>query len=79
VKVQFDLEEVQAMANAVIDQLLTLDGLSKADRAALRRWKSDEVRPASPTLQLMTERLNEEIQRTHDSSEVRRIVRPDWV
>ena len=33
-KVEFDLEEVQAMAHAVIDRLLELDGLSKADRAA---------------------------------------------
>lgn len=78
-KVEFDADEMQAMANVIIDQLLELKGLTKADQAALRRWQSDEVRPASPNFHLLVDRLNQEIQRTHEASEVRRIVRPDWV
>ncbi len=78
-KVQFDADELQAMTHVVIDQLAEIDGLSKADKAALKRWRAEEARPASPTFQLLSERLNEEIQRTHESSEVRRLMRPDWV
>jgi len=77
-KVQFSDEECHRMFEAVIDQLVALD-LSKADRATLRRWRSDDMTPGSPLMQRLALRLNEEIQISHNRTEVSPIKKPDWV
>ncbi len=49
-KVEFTLEEVQAMLDAVVTPLSELKGLSKSDKAALRRWRQDGMRGTSPDM-----------------------------
>src|SRR5690606_19967034 len=57
-KVEFSVEEVQVMANFIVDQLLDLKGLDRSDKAALRRWRSEELRPSAKTMRLMAEKIN---------------------
>lgn len=78
-KVEFTLEEVQAMLDAVIAPLAELKGLSKSDKAALRRWRQDGMRATSPDMQLLVEKTNGDLARTHENREAREIVKPDWV
>ena len=77
-KVEFDGQEVWAMMNSVLDQLIELDMDSK-DRAALRRWRSAEMTPGSPSTKLLVEKMNRDIQGAHDRSEPSPIKKPDWV
>ncbi len=65
------------MMDAIVDELVALD-VSRQDRAALRRWRSDEMRPSSPAMHLLAEKVNAELQRQHDRSEVSPIKKPDW-
>ena len=44
----------------------------------LRRWRADEMVPGSPLLRRLSEKMNEEIQHSHDRSEVSPIKKPDW-
>ncbi len=77
-KVEFTVEECHRMFEAVVEQLLELD-LDKADRAALRRWRAEEMTAGSAMMKRLAERMNGEIQHSHDRSEVSQIQRPDWV
>ena len=77
-KVEFDVEEVWTMMNSVLDQLVALD-MNTADRATLRRWRSDEMTPGSPATKLLAEKMNIEIQGTHERSELSPIKKPDWL
>ncbi len=77
-KVAFDVEEVWAMMNSVLDQLIELD-MDTGDRATLRRWRSAEMTPGSPATKLLAEKMNRDIQGAHDSSEPSSIKKPDWV
>ncbi len=77
-KVEFDVEEVWAMMNSVLDQLVELD-MGTKDRATLRRWRSDEMTPGSPATRLLAEKMNTEIQGAHDRSELSPIKKPDWL
>lgn len=77
-KVEFSVDEVWQMMDSVVDQFVDLD-ISKQDRAALRRWRSDEMSPGSPALGLLTEKVNEALADVHSSSEVSPIKKPDWV
>lgn len=78
-KVEFTPEEVQAMAYYVLDQLDGIKGLSRADKAALKRWRDDEWRAGSPAMKVLTEKVNTELQRIHDAAHVSAIKKPDWL
>ena len=75
-KVEFSADEVNAMFDAVIDQVADLK-LGRADKAAIRRWRTD-TSPGTAAMQLLTEKVNAELQREHDRSEVSPIKKPDW-
>lgn len=77
-KVEFTTEEAWTMFSFVVDQLAGLE-MTDADRAKLRRWRSRDMAVATPSMQRLAEKLNIEIQRTHDRKEVSPIVKPDWL
>lgn len=66
------------MMSAVVDDLLELK-LSAADRAAIRRWRSDEMAPGAQQMKLLAEKLNATLQTMHDRSEASPISKPDWI
>ena len=75
-KVEFTAEEVNAMFEAVVDQILDLK-LGRTDTAAIRRWRT-ETSPGTAAMQLLTEKVNSELQREYGRSEVSAIKKPDW-
>ena len=77
--VEFSVEEVQAMALYVVEQVGGLDGFSKADRAALKRWQNDALRVGSPSMKVLADKVNAELQRIHESAHVSPIQKPDWL
>ena len=77
-KVDFAIEEVMAMTQMVIDGLLE-EKFGRKDAATLRRWRKDVVATTSEELRLLTEKVNRDIQRTHDRSLRSGISKPDWV
>ena len=77
-KVEFTIDEVEAMALAVVDELLTMK-FERKDGAAIRRWRTDKLAKTSDELRRLTERVNAEVQRTHDNSRSSGIQKPDWV
>lgn len=78
-KVEFTVEEVQAMAFYVLDQIGDLEGFTRADKTALKRWRSEELRAGSPSMKLLAEKVNAELQRIHESAHVSAIKKPDWL
>ena len=77
-QVQFTIEEVLTMANSVLDGL-SEEEFSRSDMAAIRRWRNDHLTPRSDEMARLAEKINEEIQRTHDHSQKSGIQKPDWV
>ena len=76
-KVELDNEEVHEMFSAIVDQLVDLK-LDRSDRAAVRRWRADEMKPGSPAMAALTEKVNQALQRQHERAEVSPIKKPDW-
>ncbi len=77
-KVEFTAEEVWQMMDSVVGELVELN-LGKKDRAVLRRWRSDDMVLGAPAMTLLTEKVNAELQRVHERSEVSPIKKPDWI
>ena len=77
-KVEFSVEEVWQLMNSVLDEVVELK-LDRKDTAAIRRWRSEEMTPASPAMHLLSQKVNAEIQGTHDRTQVSPIKKPDWL
>lgn len=77
-RVEFTVEEVLAMAEAVLDSLAE-SPFGRADAAAVRRWRNEQLTTTSGELRLLAEKVNAEVQRTHDHSMKSGIQKPDWV
>jgi hypothetical protein len=78
-RVQIDEEEAWAMLSTVMQQVLEESGLSDEDRAALRRWRSDQMRPGREASKALLERLNQDLDRVMKGRERSRIQKHDWV
>ena len=78
-KVEFEGDEIWALMSYVVDRLLRETELPAADRARIRRWRSDEMRPASEPMKLLTRKVNEDVARAIRNKQRSQIRRPDWV
>ena len=76
-KVELSIDEVLVMADAILDGIGEAE-LSRKDAATLRRWRNQTVTATSPVMKLLTEKVNRELQHTHDSNLRTGIVKPDW-
>lgn len=78
VKVELDVEEAWAVMSRIVNQMLDEVELDKSDRAAIRRWKSNEVRPGREEMDAIHEKMNEDIERLWDVRRKSEIRKPDW-
>ena len=78
VKVELDIEEAWAVMNRIIGQLLDETELGKSDKAAIRRWKSNEMRPGREEMEALHEKINADIERLWEVRRKSEIRKPDW-
>ena len=77
-KVEFDTTEAWTMLNHVVNRLLEETDLSDADKAKVRRWKSEEMRATSQEMRVLAEKLNTDVQSAFARKTKSQIRRPDW-
>jgi len=78
-KLELELEEAGELMSLVVGRLIDEAGLGDEDRAAVRRWRSESMKPGSPGMRELTAKLNAEIDRTLKTKAKSAIVKPDWV
>jgi hypothetical protein len=78
-KVELDGDETWALMSYMVDRLLQETELADADRARIRRWRSEQMRPASEPMKLLTRKINEDLARALQTKQRSQIRRPDWV
>lgn len=78
VKVELDVEEAWAIFNQIVNQMLEEVELDKSDRAAIRRWKSGEMRPGREEMDELQEKVNDDIERLWNVRRKSEIRSPDW-
>jgi Spy/CpxP family protein refolding chaperone len=78
-RVQIDEDEAWAMLSAVMQQVFDETDLADEDRAALRRWRSEQMRPGREASRALLERLNADLERVTKGKERSHIQKHDWV
>ena len=77
-KLELEAEEARELLVLIVDRLIDEAGLSDADRASLRRWRSEGMRAGSDGMKDLTARINADIDRALKSKEKSAIMKPDW-
>lgn len=77
-KVEFEPDEAWALMSLVVARLAGESGLADADRAKIRRWRSDSLQPSGDGMRLLTEKVNADIAATLARKRGSHIRKPDW-
>jgi hypothetical protein len=78
-KVEFDVDEVWNMFSYVVRQVVDSAGLDDDDRAAITRWRSQEMKRGSEEMRVLMQKVNEDIASALKRQEKSLVRRPDWV
>ena len=78
-RVQIDEDEAWAMLSTVMQKVLDEAGLSDEDRAALRRWRSEQMRPGREASKALLDRINADLDRVTKGKARSAIQKHDWV
>jgi hypothetical protein len=78
VKVELNNDEAWELASHIISQLIDDANLEDADRARIRRWKSDELRATSQEMKVLTEKINADLAKTLERKTKSQLRKPDW-
>ena len=77
-KVEIDTDEAWNLLSHLIVRLVDEAPLADADRAKIRRWKSDEMRATSQEMRVLTSKINEDLAKTMERKTKSQLRKPDW-
>ncbi len=77
-KVDLDVDEAWELTSLVVARLLEQASLSASDRAKVRRWRSDSLRPSGETMRALTRKINDDLAEVMARKNRSQIRRPDW-
>ncbi len=77
-KVEFEIEETRELFLFLCDRLIEDAGLAPADRATLRKWRGDSMRPGSSGMRDLHEKMNADLARTLENKKRSSVRKPDW-
>jgi hypothetical protein len=78
-KVELDTDEAWNLLSYIVGRMVEETNLTDADRARIRRWKSDEMRATSQEVRVLTTKLNEDLALTMSRKTRSQLRKPDWV
>ena len=78
-KVELDTDEVWAILSTVTKHVIEETELADEDRAALRRWRSEKMRPGSDEMKALVGKVNTDLDRINKTKTRSQIQKHDWV
>jgi hypothetical protein len=77
-RLELDTAEGRELLSLVVNRLAEEAGLSDEDRAAMRRWRSDQMKAGSDDMRELTEKINADLERALRRKEKSAVQKPDW-
>ena len=78
-KVELDTDESWNLLSHIIVRLVDEAELADSDRARIRRWKSEEMRPTSQEMRVLASKINEDMAKTMERKNKSQLRKPDWI
>ena len=77
-KLELDPEEARELFSLIVDRLIEEAAFEDGDRAIVRRWRSESMKPSSEGMRELTAKINAEIERTLQTKAKSAVMKPDW-
>lgn len=77
-RIEFDAEEAWTLMSYVIARMLDETPLPDEDRARIRRWRSEQMRPGDEAMRALTEKINRDVNQAAQVKQRSQLRRPDW-
>ena len=77
-KVELDQDETWELMSVVVARLADEADLPDADRAKIRRWRSDVMRRSGEPVRALARRINDDLADAAERKKRSAIRRPDW-
>jgi hypothetical protein len=77
-KVELDADEAWELMSVVVARLAEEAQLSDEDRAKVRRWRSDSMRPGQESMRLLARKINEDVAEAFERKKRSQVRKPDW-
>ena len=77
-KVELDVDETWELMSRVVARMLDETTLSDKDRAKVRRWRSDSMRPSGDAIRALARKVNEDLGEATERQKRSQIRKPDW-
>lgn len=77
-KVEFDADEAWQLMSLVLNRIAEESGLPTTDKAKLRRWRSNEMKPGSDAMRFLTEKVNRDVNEAIQRKQRSQVRKPDW-
>ena len=77
-KVEIEEDEAWELMSLVVARLVDGAGLKGKDRANVRRWRSDSMKPGREPMRALTRKINEDLALVWERKKRSSIRLPDW-
>ena len=77
-KVELEREEAHSLMALIVERLLDEGALADKDRAALRRWRSENMTAGADGMIELTTKVNADIERALKTKAKSAVMKPDW-
>ncbi len=77
-RLELEPDEARELLALIVDRLADEAGLSDADRAAVKRWRSETMKPGSEPMRELAAKVNADLERTLRDKQKSAVQRPDW-
>lgn len=77
-KVELDIEEAWELMSHVIARLVEEAKLSSGDKAKVRRWRSDSMKPGGEPMRILTRKINDDLAEAFGRKKRSQLRKPDW-
>ncbi len=77
-KVELDVDEAWELTSLVVARVLEEAKLANADKAKVRRWRSESLRPSGEVMRALTRKIIEDLAEVMARKNRSQIRKPDW-
>ncbi len=77
-RLELEQEESRELLSLIAERIIEEAKLSDQDRAALKRWRSERMKPGSDEMRELTGKINVDLERALRTKEKSAVQKPDW-
>ncbi len=77
-RLELEQEESVQLLSLIVDRITQEAGLATKDRAALKRWRSEQMKAGSDGMRELTNKMNADLERALRTQEKSAAQKADW-